>query len=211
MKKFHDRDEAGKILAKELSKYMDTDAIVLALPRGGVPVAYQIAKALNLLLDVFIVRKVGVPGHAELAMGAIARGSEPIFNKEIINSLSLSKDVIEDVVKKEKLEIERRYKEYRENKSTPNFKDKTIILVDDGIATGATFKAAVLSLRQANPKKIVMAVPVSEANSCEKLSHLVDEVVCPKQPKIFYAVGEWYDSFPQTEDAEVKYLMSKIS
>ncbi len=204
MEKFQDRQEAGKILAEQLKKYArNPDVIVLALPRGGVPVAYEIAVALSVPLDVFIVRKLGVPGHEELAMGAIAMGGTVVFNEEIVRDLDISKSAIDNVIQSEQQELKRREKTYRDDRPFPILAKKIIILVDDGIATGATMKAAIKALRQQNPAKIIMAVPVAEESTCKKMATLVDEVICPLKPTYFYAVGAWYEDFSQTTDAEV--------
>lgn len=208
MEKYSDRREAGKILASELSIYANRrDVIVLALPRGGVPVAYEIAKALHVPLDVFIVRKLGVPGHSELAMGAITLGGVKIFNEDIINELQIKSDDITAVIAKEQEELKRRDAKYRGSHTFPSLKDKTIILVDDGIATGATIKAAIKALNALKPAGIIVAVPVAEKNMCDKIQSLVKQLICPLKPVHFYAVGAWYEDFSQTEDEEVYTLL----
>jgi predicted phosphoribosyltransferase len=208
MKKYMDRYEAGRMLAEELKQYTKMkNTIVLALPRGGVPVGYEIAKKLSLPLDVFIVRKLGVPGHEELAMGAIAMGGMTVFNDEILKSLNISKSTIDQVIQAEKQELQRRNAIYRDNKPFPSLQDKTIILVDDGIATGATMKAAIKALKQQKPAILIIAVPVAEFSTCEKMAKLVDKMVCPLKPHDFYAVGLWYEDFPQTSDDEVFELL----
>lgn len=210
MEKYINRQEAGKILARELTNYANQDnVIVLALPRGGVPVAYEVASKLHAPLDVFIVRKLGAPGHSELAMGAIAMGNVEIFNEDIIRELSISKEAIQFVIAEEREELKRREKKYRGNLAFPSIKDKIVILVDDGIATGATMRAAILSIRQLNPATIVVAVPVADKQMCEKLQPLVDKLICPRRPIHFYAVGAWYEDFSQTEDNEVYALLQK--
>lgn len=210
MERYLNRYAAGKLLASLLKNYEKRDnVIVLALPRGGVPVAYEIAKALSIPLDVFIVRKLGVPGHEELAMGALAMGGATIFNTEILHSLGISKEDVEKVIESEKKELQRRETAYRGNKPYPIIKDKTIILVDDGIATGASIKVAIKALRQLNPANIVLAIPVAEATTCKKLATLVETIVCPLQPTNFYAVGQWYEDFNQTSDEEVFALLKK--
>lgn len=212
MNRYADRYAAGKVLADLLKVYANrNDIIVLALPRGGVPVAYEIAAALSVPLDVFIVRKLGVPGHEELAMGALAMGGATVFNNEIMNSLGISKQAIDNVIQMEKKELQRREIEYRENKPYPLIKNKIIILVDDGIATGASIKVAINALRQLDPAEIVLAVPVAEAGTCKKLESLVEKVICPMQPTDFFAVGQWYEEFNQTTDEEVHDLLKKIS
>ena len=210
MDKFIDRHDAGIILAKHLKNYANnSQAIVLALPRGGVPVAYEIAKSLNLPLDVFIVRKLGVPGHEELAMGALATGGVIIFNEEIINSLNLSKASIERVIQSEQKELERRELTYRGSTPPPTLKDKTLILVDDGIATGATMQAALKALNLQKPKQIIVAVPVAALSSFEDMKKHADKVICLMKPINFYAVGLWYIDFTQTTDNEVSDLLRK--
>lgn len=206
--RYQDRHEAGKVLAEQLKDYANrNDVIVLALPRGGAPVAFEIAQALHVPWDVFIVRKLGVPGHEELAMGAIAMGDVIVFNDEIIKDLSISKVAIDRVIQKEQTELQRRMEAFRDNKPFPQIGKKVVILVDDGIATGATMRAAVKALRILKPSKIVIAVPVAEVNTCEKMAKLADEMVCPLRPSYFYAVGAWYYDFDQTSDEEVYELL----
>lgn len=210
MKKYSDRKEAGKILAEELSAYTNrSDVLVLALPRGGVPVGFEIATRLNVPLDVFIVRKLGVPGHKELAMGAIAVGGVRVFNNEIIRELNIPKEEIEATIIEEVKELQRRNKLYRDDRPLHTFADKTIILVDDGIATGATMRAAIAALRKLNAKEIVVAVPVAEAKTCEHFAKLADHLICPLRPMNFMAVGAWYDDFAQTTDDEVYALLKE--
>lgn len=209
MEKYRNRQEAGKFLAQSLQGYANRpDVYILALPRGGVPVAYEIAKTLHAPLDVFIVRKLGVPGHTELAMGAVAVGGIHVFNDEIIRDLRISDDEIQAIIAKEQEEIKRRESLYRGNTAFPSLKDKTVILVDDGIATGATMRAAILALRQVQPAELVVAVPVAEKTLCDKMQLLVDKLICPLRPTHFYAVGAWYDDFSQTEDDEVYTLLN---
>lgn len=210
MKQFIDRYEAGKILANELKEYGNkSNVIVLALPRGGVPVAYEVAEFLSAPLDVFIVRKLGVPGHQELAMGAIAMGGTVVFNDEIVHELNISKAAIDHVIKTEEDELKRREIKYRGNRLFPKLTDKTIILVDDGIATGATMRAAVQALRKHKPASIIIAVPVAAISTCEEMEQIADQVICPLKPEIFYAVGQWYQDFTQTSDEEVYELLNK--
>lgn len=212
MNKFINRKEAGIILAKYLKKYVSLpNTIVLALPRGGVPVAYEIAQALSVPLDVFIVRKLGVPGHEELAMGAIASGDTVIFNKELLNQLNIDEFSIDTILRKEKEELIRREHLYRGERAFSSLKNKTIILVDDGIATGATMQAAVASLRKHIPASIIIAVPVAARETCVEMAKIVDHVVCPSQPINFYAVGMWYENFSQVSDKEVIELLEKSS
>lgn len=211
MERYENRYAAGKVLADLLQNYAERkDVIVLALPRGGVPVAYEIANALSLPLDVFIVRKLGVPGHEELAMGALAMGDTTFFNKEIMEDLDISTEAINDVIHMEKEELHRREVAYRGNKPFPVIKNKTIILVDDGIATGASIKVAIKALRQLDPSEIVLAIPVAEASICKRLTKLVEKLVCPMQPANIFAVGQWYEDFSQTMDDEVYGLLKKI-
>lgn len=212
MDKYQDRMEAGMVLAKSLGQFANRDdVIVLALPRGGVPVAYQIANELNVPLDVFIVRKLGVPSHPELAMGAIAMGGVKVFNDSIIRDLHVSREAIDHVVYDETRELNRREKAYRDDRPPPEIKDKTVILVDDGIATGATMRAAIKALCQLLPREIVVAVPVADSKMISQLSQLAEVVVCPLQPVYFNAVGEWYADFSQTEDSEVAHLLKAAS
>ncbi|WP_114833893.1 phosphoribosyltransferase [Aquicella lusitana] len=210
MERYRNRKEAGKILARALSAYAgQDDVIVLALPRGGVPVAFEIAKALQAPLDVFIVRKLGVPGHSELAMGAIATGGTAVFNEDIVEHLQIPESAIQAVIAEEKQELNRRNAAYRGSQPFPSLKEKIIILVDDGIATGATVRAAINALKQQKPKKIILAVPVADPSLCEKLQLMVDELYCPLKPSSLYAVGAWYEDFSQTEDEEVYTLLKE--
>ncbi|VVC76924.1 Putative phosphoribosyl transferase [Aquicella siphonis] len=210
MEKYRNRIEAGEILAAELMEYADRDdVVVLALPRGGVPVAFEIAKALHVPLDVFIVRKLGVPGHSELAMGAIAMGDTCVFNEDIISELGIPKDAIDQIIEEEKKELKRREVSYRGDHAFPSLKNKTIILVDDGIATGATMRAAIKALRKSQPAAIIVAVPVADKFMCEHMLPLMDRLVCPRRPLHFYAVGAWYEDFSQTEDEEVRDLLTR--
>lgn len=210
MDKYRDRQAAGLRLAKALMKYAKhKDTLVLGLPRGGVPVAFEVAKALQVPLDVFIVRKLGVPGQPELALGAIAIDSKPVFNLDIIQELHISKDAIDMVIQKETRELQRRDQAYRGNHPFPTIRDKTIILVDDGIATGATMRAAISALKEKKASRIIVAVPVADKQLYERLRSLVDEMVCPLLPAHLYAVGAWYDNFDQTEDAEVHHLLEE--
>ncbi|CEK10542.1 phosphoribosyltransferase [Legionella hackeliae] len=209
MEKFINRHEAGRILADQLRSYAkQPDVIVLALPRGGVPVGYEIAKALSVPLDVFIVRKLGVPGHEELAMGAIASGDTTIFNEDIVEALHVSKEAIDEVIHSEEEELKRREILYRHDEPFPKLQDKIVILVDDGVATGATMRAAIKAIRQNNPARLVMAIPVAAFSTYQEMSKLVDEIVCPLQPLHFYAVGLWYEDFAQTTDDEVSELLA---
>lgn len=210
MHKYQNREAAGIALAQELLPFAkQNDVLVLALPRGGVPVGYQIAKALHAPLDVFIVRKLGVPGHTELAMGAIASGGVTVFNDNVLHMLNVSQDEIHRVKEKELQELQRREVAYREDMGPLEVKGKVIILVDDGIATGATIRAAIKALRQMQADKIIVAVPVAAEDTCLEIQTLVDGFICPMRPTQFYAVGLWYDEFLQTEDEEVYALLKK--
>jgi putative phosphoribosyl transferase len=210
MDKFLDRCDAGKRLAILLKSYAEQpNAIVLALPRGGVPVADEIAKALALPLDIFIVRKLGVPGYEELALGAIATGGDVVFNDDVIRDLNISQDTIDQVIAAEQKELQRRELTYRGDRPFPELAGKTIILVDDGIATGATMRAAIQALRQEKPKKIIIAMPVAPPDIAEEMAVLADEMFCLLQPRFFNAVGAWYKNFPQTTDEEVFELLKQ--
>ncbi|MEO8964473.1 MAG: phosphoribosyltransferase [Gammaproteobacteria bacterium] len=211
MDRFFDRYEAGKVLAEQLTAYKNRqDVIVLALPRGGVPVAFEIAQALHLMLDVFIVRKLGVPWHEELAMGAIAMGDITVLNEDIVRDLNLDYSAIQDEINAERLELKRREKKYRGVKPFPELEGKTVILVDDGIATGATMRAAVNALRELKPAQIIIAVPVAEVGTCREMAKIADVMVCPLQVTNFNAVGAWYENFLQAEDEEVHELLSRM-
>ena len=207
---FRDRTEAGQKLAERLTEYEGRDdVIVLALPRGGVPVAYEVANRLNAPLDVFLVRKLGVPGLEELAMGAIASGGTRVLNASVIGPLRIPEAAIDAVAEKEEQELQRREKEYRDDLPPPDVAGKVVILVDDGLATGATMKAAAAALRKQGPSKIVVAVPLSSASACEEFGSEVDAIVCPVTPEPFYGVGMWYEDFSQTTDQEVRDLLKK--
>lgn len=208
--RFKDRQEAGQLLAEALTAYQDDpQTIVLGLPRGGVPVAFEIAKSLHVPLDVFIVRKLGVPGQPELAMGALATGGVQVFNEEIIQSMHISQEEIQGVIRREQAEISRREKAYRGTRPFPALTGKTIVLVDDGIATGATMRAAIKALRMHLPKQVFVAVPVAADEQCHVIAPLADAFFCLLRPFQFYAVGAWYDDFSQTEDEEVYALLKK--
>jgi putative phosphoribosyl transferase len=207
---YRDRSEAGKKLATQLRDYANRDdVLVLALPRGGVPVAYEVAKALNAPLDVFLVRKLGVPGYPELAMGAIATGGIRVLNNDVLDHLRIPEQVIDSIVAIEERELERREREYRGNRPEPKVQGKTVILIDDGLATGSTMRAAAAALRQQNPDRIVVAVPVSASRTCNEYSMRVDEIVCAATPEPFLGVGQWYEDFSQTTDDEVRQLLEK--
>ncbi|BAY09407.1 phosphoribosyltransferase [Calothrix sp. NIES-2098] len=211
-RKFHTRAEAGKMLARELTAYADCkDLVVLGLPRGGVPVAYEVAKLLGATLDICLVRKLGVPGHKELAMGAITSGGIRVLNYDVVSSLGIANQTIEQVTAEESQELQRRDRAYRGDRPPLNVKNRTVIVVDDGIATGSTMRAAITMLKQQQPKRIVVAVPIAPPETCEELSNFVDEVVCLKMPERMYAVGIWYEDFSQTTDEEVRYLLTQQS
>jgi predicted phosphoribosyltransferase len=210
MIRFKNRYEAGRFLAERLSAYANRpDTLVLALPRGGVPVAYEIAKALGAPLDVFQVRKLGLPGHEELAMGAIATGGVRVRNPEVVEYLRIPDEVLDEVTARERQELERRERLYREGRPALSPRGRVVILVDDGLATGSTMRAAILALRQQQPASIVVAVPVAAKQTCEELRAVADEVVCAVMPDPFYAVGLWYEDFAQTTDEEVRELLAR--
>ena len=207
---FRDRHDAGQLLATQLARYTNrADVVVLALPRGGVPVAFEVAKALSVPLDVFLVRKLGVPGYEELAMGAIASGGVRVLNEQIVNALGIPEDVIDAVASWEQQELERRERIYRGDRPPPDVQSKTVILIDDGLATGATMQAAVRALRQQEPARIVVAVPTAAPETCEQFKAEADEVICAITPEPFYAVGLWYEDFSQTTDEDVRELLAQ--
>jgi putative phosphoribosyl transferase len=206
--RFRDRRDGGAHLARELTAYADRpDLLVLALPRGGVPVGYEIARALHAPLDVFVVRKLGVPGHAELAMGAIAGGGATHLNVDVIAALGIPDEVIASTIAREQRELERRERLYRGDRPRPEIEGRTIILVDDGLATGASMQAAIAALREEHPSRVVVAVPVAAAETCASLRDAADDVVCCRTPYPFHGVGVWYDDFSQLTDAGVRTLL----
>jgi predicted phosphoribosyltransferase len=206
---FRDRREAGRLLATKLSAYANRpDVLVLALPRGGVPVAYEVARALGAPLDVFVVRKLGVPGYEELAMGAVASGGVRVLNHQLVRRLGIPNHLIESVAEQERQELARRERLYRGGRPTPDVRGRTVILVDDGLATGATMHAAVEALRQLQPARIVVAVPTASPETCEEMRAKVDDVICAITPEPFHAVGRWYQDFAQTTDDEVRNLLA---
>lgn len=208
---FLDRYHAGQVLAEQLQEYAHHDnVVILALPRGGVPVGYEIAKQLHAPMEVFLVRKLGVPGHEELAMGAIASGGIRVLNDDVVEGLRLSSNVIEQVAARELEELERRDEAYRDARPLPQLRDKVVILVDDGLATGSTMRAAAKAVRQQQPSKVVVAVPVGARSTCEEFRREVDEVVCAATPEPFYAVGLYYEDFSQTTDEEVTRLLDEV-
>lgn len=207
---FQNRTDAGRKLAEKLTEYANReDVLVLALPRGGVPVAFEVAQKLNAPLDIFLVRKLGVPGQKELAMGAIASGGVRVLNERTIHYLGISEKDIDAVTEKEQHELERREKAYRDNRPAPDVRGKIVILVDDGLATGATMRAGVVALKQLEPAKIVVAVPVAADETCYEFKYQVDAVICAITPEPFYGVGLWYQDFSQTTDDEVRELLNK--
>ena len=207
---YRDRSEAGKQLAARLAKYADRDdVLVLALPRGGVPVGFEVAKQLHVSLDIFLVRKLGLPGHEELAMGAISTGGVRVLNEDVVDYLQIPEGVIDAIAAIELRELERREGAYRGDRPEPDVRGKTIILVDDGLATGSTMRAAAVALRQQNPARIVIAVPVSAPQTCDEYRMGVDEIVCASTPEPFRGVGQWYRDFSQTTDDEVRELLEK--
>jgi predicted phosphoribosyltransferase len=209
---FFDRTEAGQFLAENLSSYANRDdVLVLALPRGGVPVAAEVARKLHAPLDVFVVRKLGLPGHPELAMGAIASGGVRVFNGDVVNSLQIPDEVIDAVSAQELTELQRREKVYRDDLPPPEVEGKTVILIDDGIATGSTMLAAVSALRQLNVSRIVVAVPVIAASTYYEIRRAADDVAAVMVPENFYAVGQWYEDFSQTSDDEVRDLLAQVA
>ena len=208
--RFLDRRDAGRQLAGRLGEYADRpDVIVLALPRGGVPVAYEVARALHVPLDVILVRKLGVPGHEELAMGAVASGGVRVLDPGVIRVAHVAPAEIDAVTETEQRELARRAAEYRGDRPFPQLDGRTVILVDDGLATGATMRAAVMALRQKHPARLVVAAPVAPPQTCEEFREIADDVVCTVTPDPFYAVGLWYEDFGQTTDEEVRELLEE--
>ena len=207
---FQDRTEAGRILADRLAAYANyPDTMVLALPRGGVPVAFEVAEALSLPLDIFVVRKLGLPGHEEFAIGAIASGGARVLNQDLIRQLSLSDEIIEHIVAREQHELERRERTYRGQRPMLDVRDRIIIIVDDGLATGSSMRAAIAALRQKRPAKLIVAVPVGASVTCSELAALADEAICLETPENFRAVGLWYTDFSQVTDEEVIDLLER--
>ena len=210
--RFRDRTEAGRLLAQELSRYAGRDdVIVLALPRGGVPVGYEVAKALGAPLDVFVARKLGLPGYPELAMGAIASDGVAVLDEALVQRLRIGEEAIRKVITQEAGELKRREAAYRDGRPPPDLAGKTVILVDDGLATGATMRAAALAVKMHNPERLVVAVPVAAAQTCDEFREDVDEIICAVTPEPFYAVGMWYENFDQTTDEEVRELLARAA
>jgi putative phosphoribosyl transferase len=209
-RRFRDRAEAGRLLAERLSKYAGRDnVVVLALPRGGVPVAYEVAKRLGAPLGVFLVRKVGVPGQEELAMGAIASGGVIVLDERLLRVLDVDEELLRHAVEAEARELDRRATAYDGNREPPQLEGKTVMLIDDGLATGASMRAAALAVKELKPAWVIVAVPVAAAQTCSEFQDLVDEVVCAVTPEPFFAVGLWYEDFSQTTDDEVRELLDR--
>ena len=208
--RFRNRTEAGQLLTRKLARYAGRDDVfVLALPRGGVPVAYEVAKHLNAPLDVIIVRKLGVPGQEELAMGALASGGIRVLNGEVVDSLRISDEVIDAVAAREEKELVRRERAYRGQRNRIEVEGRIVVLVDDGIATGSTMRAAVNALRQQQPKRVIVAVPTAAASTYREFQNEADEMVAVMAPELFYGVGQWYEDFSQTTDQEVRQLLDQ--
>jgi predicted phosphoribosyltransferase len=209
--RFRDRIEAGQLLGRELAARLGAidDTIVLALPRGGVPVGYEVAKALGTPLDVFIVRKLGIPGHEELAMGAIASGGVRVLDRDVLDYARITPQQLDAVAAREERELARREAEFRGNRPPIDVRGRSVIIVDDGLATGSTMRAAVQALRAMQPKRVIVAVPVGAAQTCEDFREIVDDTICLRTPEPFEAVGLWYDDFTQTTDEEVHALLSQ--
>ncbi len=207
---FRDRVEAGRALALQLETYAGrSDLIVLALPRGGVPVAYEVARALGAPLDVFTVRKLGVPGHPELALGAIATGGVRVIDEDVVRSLRVPIQVIDVIAARELRELDRREQVYRGNRPVPDVRGRTVILVDDGMATGSSMRAALAAVQRLRPARVIVAVPVAAPSTCRQLESEADECVCVLNPEPFHAVGCWYEDFSQTTDEEVRDLLER--
>ncbi|MFY9608113.1 MAG: phosphoribosyltransferase [Blastocatellia bacterium] len=212
LERFVNRTEAGKLLATRLTRYAGRmDTIVLALPRGGVPVAFEIARALGAPIDVFLVRKLGVPGQEELAMGAIASGGVRVLNRDVVGYLDIPENTIDAVARKEQQEMERRERLYRGDSPAAEVRGRTVILVDDGLATGSSMRAAIAALKKLEPGRIVVAVPVAPPSTVDQLKREVDEVVCVLKPEQFDGVGRWYQDFSQTTDQEVRSLLDSAN
>jgi predicted phosphoribosyltransferase len=208
--RFRNRTDAGRQLAEKLAAYAHRPGVlVLALPRGGVPVGFEVARKLGAPLDVFLVRKLGVPGYEELAMGAVATGGVRVLNDEIVRGLGISEHEIDAAAARELQELARRQRLYRGDRPLPDIAGRTVVLVDDGLATGATMRAAIAAVRQQQPARIVVAVPTASPDTCEALKAEADDVVCAMTPEPFLAVGHWYEDFTQTTDDEVRELLAR--
>jgi predicted phosphoribosyltransferase len=209
---YRDRRDAGAELAARLTHLKSrNNVIVLALPRGGVPVAYEVARSLDAPLDVFLVRKLGVPGHRELAMGAIASGGVRVLNQDVVNWLKIPDAAIDAVATEEQAELERRELEYRKGRAALDLRGRVVVLVDDGLATGSTMKAAVQAVRAHAPARVIVAAPVGSPDTCREFAHIADETICARTPQQFAAVGQWYRDFSQTTDEEVRLLLDSNS
>lgn len=207
---FANRSEAGRELTRELGGYAGrNDVVILALPRGGVPIAWEIAQALHAPMDIFLVRKLGVPGYEELAMGAIASGGTRVFNESVLSHMRISEEQVEQVTERELAELERREKAFRGDRPPLIVSDRICVLVDDGLATGSTMRAAVGALRKLHPARMVVAVPVAARDTCDEFKELVDEVICLYTPEPFMAVGRWYDDFEQLTDDDVRAYLER--
>ena len=205
-----DRSGAGRLLAEALRHYARrSDVLVLGLPRGGVPVAFEVARALAAPLDVLLVRKLGVPGREELAMGAIATGGVRVLNDDVIGELGISSEAVEEETERERRELERRERDYRGQRPLPDLHGRCLILVDDGLATGSTLHAAASAVRKAEPARVVVAVPLAPRRSARRFSGLADDFVCPAAPEPFFSIGEWYQDFRQVSDEEVRILLQR--
>lgn len=210
MRRYRNRTEAGQALAPHLAAYANRpDVVVLGLPRGGVPVGFAVAEALKAPLDVFTVRKIGVPGHEELALGAVATGGVRVLNEDVVSMLHLAPGVVETLAARTEQELAQRERAYRGDLPPPDLHGRTVVLVDDGLATGATMRAAVEAVRRQGAARVVVAVPVAAASTCEAMRTIADEVVCARTPEPFYAVGLWYEDFRQTTDDEVRDLLAR--
>jgi putative phosphoribosyl transferase len=208
---FDDRRDAGRQLGAKLSAYAGAQPLVLALPRGGVPVGYEVARALSAPLDVFVVRKLGVPNNEELAMGAVASGGALVLNEDVVARLGIPAEIVARVAEAERREIDRRERAFRGARPMPDVRRRTVILVDDGLATGATMRAAVAALRKMKPARLVVAVPISDPGVCDEFRHLADDALCAVTPEPLHAVGLWYRDFTQTSDDEVRELLARAS
>jgi predicted phosphoribosyltransferase len=204
---YRDRRHAGVELARQLADVKGQDVVVLALPRGGVPVAFEVARALDAPLDVFVVRKLGLPGHPEFAMGAIASGGVRVQNDEVIRLYRIPEQAVEAIAREERNELERRERVYRRRRPPLDVRGRTVVLIDDGLATGSTMRAAVEAVRSLSPARIIVAVPVGSADTCREFAAIADDIVCARAPEHFAAVGQWYDDFRQTTDEEVGELL----